>query len=276
MRYCFPISVLESHPTKKLKVHPDENDKKKFVLENLETKELIPLDPGRNLTQIIGIKKYETPTVGVNVFGGKAYAFPGFLRKSDQPRIQNLPSYPIDFADVEFEMTEKMEGTSVTIFWKDGKFGVCSRNFHLQLDSEALAVQVIKSLEWPSILEKYAKNVGIQGELIGPGIQGNIYKLKDYQYRVYDVYWIELKRYATPPERIQLLKDVGKEKDSVPILGTRKIGGLSVDQIVALADGNSTLYKVQKEGIVFKSMELVSGTVINFKAISNLYLLKQH
>jgi RNA ligase (TIGR02306 family) len=276
LRYCFPISVLESHPTKKLKVHPDENDKKKFVLENLETKELIPLDPGRNLTQIIGIKKYETPTVGVNVFGGKAYAFPGFLRKSDQPRIQNLPSYPIDFADVEFEMTEKMEGTSVTIFWKDGKFGVCSRNFHLQLDSEALAVQVIKSLEWPSILEKYAKNVGIQGELIGPGIQGNIYKLKDYQYRVYDVYWIELKRYATPPERIQLLKDVGKEKDSVPILGTRKIGGLSVDQIVALADGNSTLYKVQKEGIVFKSMELVSGTVINFKAISNLYLLKQH
>jgi malate/lactate dehydrogenase len=78
-------------------------------------------------------------------------------------------------------------------------------------------------------------------------------------------------------ERMKILAELGmKEDEMCPVIGTQKIGGMNVDQLLKMAEGSSKLKKeVQREGLVFKSCELIDRKTISFKAISNLYLLKK-
>lgn len=78
-------------------------------------------------------------------------------------------------------------------------------------------------------------------------------------------------------ERVKILAELGmKEDEMCPVIGTQKIGGMNVDQLLKMAEGSSKLKKeVKREGLVFKSCELIDGKTISFKAISNLYLLKK-
>lgn len=47
--------------------------------------------------------------------------WPAFLRKTDQTRIQNKIEYFASLANVEFEVTEKLEGSSITAFFYRGE-----------------------------------------------------------------------------------------------------------------------------------------------------------
>lgn len=47
-------------------------------------------------------------------------------------------------------------------------------------------------------MTKYGKDIALQGELIGPGIQANLYSLRQHQWRIFDVFIIPEFRYATP------------------------------------------------------------------------------
>jgi ATP-dependent RNA circularization protein (DNA/RNA ligase family) len=110
--------------------------------------------------------------------------------------------------------------------------------------------------------------VAIQGELIGPGIQGNIYKLSQPEFHVFDVYNVKMGQYLTPPARRHTVSQLGLthvpvQWHSFPLAG-------DVDTLLAQAEGRSWLNKDQeREGIVFKE---VNGGM-SFKAISNKYLL---
>jgi ATP-dependent RNA circularization protein (DNA/RNA ligase family) len=115
---------------------------------------------------------------------------------------------------------------------------------------------------------RFSDNFAIQGELVGPGIQGNIYKLSQTEFYVYDVYDIKDGEYLKPADRVDLitrlgLKHVPVQWHSFPLAG-------DVDTLLAQAEGRSWLNKDQeREGIVFKE---VNGGM-SFKAISNKYLL---
>jgi ATP-dependent RNA circularization protein (DNA/RNA ligase family) len=107
----------------------------------------------------------------------------------------------------------------------------------------------------------------IQGELIGPGIQGNIYKLSKPEFHVFDVYNIQYGQYLKPALRRAVVKLMGLTH--VPVIwSTWKLS--EVDSILAQAEGRAWLNKDQeREGIVFKQVD--GG--MTFKAISNKYLL---
>jgi ATP-dependent RNA circularization protein (DNA/RNA ligase family) len=108
----------------------------------------------------------------------------------------------------------------------------------------------------------------IQGELIGPGIQGNIYKLSKPEFHVFDVYNVVHGDYLKPVYRRALVQRMGLTH--VPVLneGTALPGG--VDILLEFAEGKSRLNPAQeREGIVFKQVD--GG--MTMKAISNKYLL---
>lgn len=67
----------------------------------------------------------------------------------------------------------------------------------------------------------------LHGELIGPGVQGNIYKLNELDMHVYDVYDITAGRYYNSAERVQLCNELGLKH--VPILYTMTMSGQTVD-----------------------------------------------
>jgi ATP-dependent RNA circularization protein (DNA/RNA ligase family) len=109
----------------------------------------------------------------------------------------------------------------------------------------------------------------IQGELIGPGIQGNIYKLSKPEFHVFDVYNIQAGEYLKPMFRRALIERMGL--NHVPVLNDGKhLNGADVDTVLSWADGASAIgCGPLREGIVFKQVD--GG--ITFKAISNKYLL---
>jgi ATP-dependent RNA circularization protein (DNA/RNA ligase family) len=107
----------------------------------------------------------------------------------------------------------------------------------------------------------------IQGELIGPGIQNNIYNLTALQYNVFDIYDIKKGEYLLPAERREIVNILGLFH--VPVIEEMLVIDGTVDGLLAFATGNSELYPTLREGLVFKQVD--GG--MTFKAVSNEYLL---
>jgi ATP-dependent RNA circularization protein (DNA/RNA ligase family) len=111
----------------------------------------------------------------------------------------------------------------------------------------------------------------IQGELIGPGIQDNIYKLSKPEFHVFDVYTIVGGEYMKPIHRRSFVEQVMGLKH-VPVIDASFVISTNVEGLLAMAEGASVLNPAQeREGIVFKQ---VNGGM-TFKAISNTYLINE-
>jgi RNA ligase (TIGR02306 family) len=228
---------------------------------------------GLDVTFPLNIQKWEKP-MNAQLAGMAKGNFPSLIPKTDQERVQNLKNEIAGAAEtgLQFEITEKLEGSSMTVYLIDGVFGVCSRNLDLKETEGNTFWQVARrdDIEGKMLgLFGTNKDVAIQGELIGPGIQGNIYKLTQPEFRVFDIYDIFDGSYLRPEFRRALVEHMGLLH--VPVISADKdLGVGSVDEILQWAEGESKLNdKQEREGIVFK--ERNGG--MSFKAISNKYLL---
>ena len=79
-----------------------------------------------SLSKELGIYKYEAPEKGQqsNVKQGASREFPAGLYKSDEPNFNKVTlPFPIELVG-----SEKMDGSSITLYVKNGKSGICSRN----------------------------------------------------------------------------------------------------------------------------------------------------
>ncbi len=242
----------------------------------LPLSEFSPFIEGDDVSEVFGIKRWEM-AVPAQLAGQVRGNFPSEIPKTDQERVQNLVK-EIDAAiesGLRFEVTEKLEGSSMTCYQIRGEFGVCSRNLDLKKDENNAFWKAAIADSIEERMKEVDENwdFAIQGELIGPGIQGNIYKLKDIEFRVFDVYNIQEGRYLDPQARIDLIKRMGLKH--VPVLFSNAdlrsdLGLGNVEEIVAFADGRSEIAQTGREGVVFKQ----TGGGMSFKAISNKYLLK--
>jgi RNA ligase (TIGR02306 family) len=182
--------------------------------------------------------------------------------------VQNLVKEIASANNMAFEVTEKLEGSSMTCYLIDGVFGVCSRNLDLKETADNTFWQVARELDIEAKMRETPEgDWAIQGELIGPGIQGNIYKLAKPEFRVFDVYNIQAGDYLKPVYRRALIERMGL--NHVPVLNSEYTLNQTVDEILASAEGQSCHAKTEREGIVFKQVD--GG--MTFKAISNKYLL---
>lgn len=227
---------------------------------------------GDDVSEYLNIVKWEM-AIPAQLAGQVKGNFPTEIPKTDQERIQNLVEAirAAKDAGLTFELTEKLEGSSMTVYRIRGEFGVCSRNLDLKRDENnafwATAIAEDIDAKMQAVDEFW--DFAIQGELIGPGIQGNIYKLSKPEFRVFDVYNIQTGLYLHPEARQDLINRMGL--NHVPVLAMDKdLGTGEVDYILEWAEGKSFLNNQQeREGIVFKEMD--GG--MTFKAISNKYLL---
>ena len=70
---------------------------------------------------------YEPPETNASLRGeARKGGFPWFIPKTDQERIQNLGKRYNHYQeqDYEFEWTEKLEGSSMTVYIRDEEEGV--------------------------------------------------------------------------------------------------------------------------------------------------------
>jgi RNA ligase (TIGR02306 family) len=220
------------------------------------------------------------------------------MRKTDQERCQNLvEEIFVDNKGARYEVTIKLDGSSMTVFAR-GTFepgdlsliqmesGVCSRNLQLKVN-EANANNTLVRVALQSgllgVLEHLARDgrsFAVQGEIMGPGIQGNREQLKVHQFFVFDIQDLNMNMYLTPEQREELMKELyanGVSADlvkHVPIVAHRAelcdtLGIKDIEGLLRFAEGKSLTHPI-REGLVFKRLD--GG--FSFKAISNQFLLK--
>lgn len=228
---------------------------------------------GTDVTEALGIIKWESPEEKIIPSNAKG-SFPAFIPKTDQVRVQNIRREYENWVEkqVQFEVTEKLDGSSMTVFAIEGEDGVCSRNLELkneEADNGTFWDTALK-LDLHAKIRSTGRNLALQGELCGPGIQGNSYSLKDYDYFVYDIFDIDKQEYLLPKERQMLCAVLGIRQ--VPIFYGWCDLPATQEEVIKSADGNSLLNsQVKREGLVFKSL---SGHE-SFKSISAEWLLKK-
>ena len=227
---------------------------------------------GLDVSFPLGIVKYEAP-IPAQLAGEVKGMFPGWIQKTDQERIQNLKE-ELDYWIREqhvWEVTEKLDGSSMTVFLRDGEFGVCSRNLELKPSETNSLWKVAIRNDLELKLRRADRNLALQGELIGEGIQGNPYKQKAQEFFLFDIYDIDASKYLTPAERKAFVEE--HDIKHVPVLGTLVMDEVStIDHLLKSAEGKSVMGMIgcEREGLVFKS----KAVQCSFKAISNKFLLK--
>lgn len=247
-----------------------------------------------DFASLLDIQKYEKPLPACLQNTAKGN-FPSFIRRTDQERIQNLwDKYKEKYNDVPFEVTLKLDGTSFTCYYNNEDFGVCSRNLELLPDENSVYWKMVAKYKIDEKLKILKRNVAIQGEILGEGIQNNLDKIKARELYVFDVWDIDAQRHLTTYERMDFMQhfnsalpqpnneiglDIPFYLSMVPVVkGIDVFKNLSefstIQDILGFADGPS-INCDYREGIVFKSKELVNGEVISFKVISNEYLCKE-
>lgn len=237
---------------------------------------------GHDVSERLGIQKWEMP-MNAQLAGQVRGNFPGFISKTDQERIQNLTEeLKVWQGNDKFtwEVTEKLDGSSMTVYVRDEDEGVCSRNLNLKLDENNSFWKVTIQENLIEKIRRSGRNLALQGELIGEGIQKNPYGIRGQEFHLFDIFDIDRGDYMTPFER-RVFADTHGIKHVPLIMMEYVIDGVvhivqttgsGVQGLLTLAEGKSTLNtKAEREGLVFKCNTFGGPT---FKAISNKFLLK--
>lgn len=234
-------------------------------------------DMGEDVTEIMGIIKYEPP-VPACLAGQVKGNFPGFLHKTDEERVQNIKSHEYQaYRDKgsQYYITEKLDGSSCSIYLRGNEFGVCSRNMDLKETEGNTFWKVAREQNIEEILRKHAAKTGqqtvcVQGELVGEGVQGNIYNIKGHDFYIYNLYYSDCDQYAPIEELIEFTEEYNLKH--VPLLYKDINLPENSKVCLELSEGKSKLNdNTEREGIVIRLFD----RSVSFKAISNKFLEKK-
>ena len=228
------------------------------------------------------------------------------IYRTDQERLQNVMHYFTEFREHEFEETLKLDGASCSMYkilkakswWQKllefiqidyttEHFGVCSRTLEIGEGDSMIKVfdnngirSVYNQQDFWDVAKKYniietlPAGFSVQGELLGPNIQGNHEKVKNLEFHIFDVFDIGKQEYLTPSDRLQFLEVYLPDTLHVPILQhSVKIFKQcrTLDELQERVTGKGMNAGVVSEGRVYKSL---SAPDLSFKLISNEFLLR--
>lgn len=233
---------------------------------------------GGDVTELLGIRKWEIEervTSNGTVIGD----FPDGIPKTDELRVQSCPELIDEFKRVPtYYISTKMDGTSVTMYWKNGRFGVCGRNYEYADDEKcAMWKYAHEHRIAEKLKQKNVPNVAIQGEFCGAGIQKNRLKLQRPEWYVFTVIDLTTHRRYTLDAMQKLCTEL--ELKMVPI---EEVGETfaydDVETLLVRAKGKY-ISGMDKEGIVIRPTEPVYSSTIegplSMKVLNNDYLLKE-
>lgn len=233
-----------------------------------------PIEEGADVTEVLGIQKYE-PVLPASLSGLVKGMFPRFIPKTDETRVQVLQELLNKYEGETCYVAEKLDGSSVTYYLKDDEFGVCSRNLELLETPDNSFWIVARKLDIENKLRMLGSNYALQGELIGGGVQGNKYNLKEQTVHFFNVFDIDQYTYLDYYQFVGVIQQLGVT--SVPILDHSFTLTSDINGLVDMAGGKSVLnLAVWREGIVIRPLVEKNDLLgrVSFKAINPEFLLK--
>jgi len=209
-----------------------------------------------------------------------------YCPKTDEIRIQSVVNYFTEMVGRKFEVTEKSDGSSCTMMYipsadPERPFRVCSRNNDLKRETAQGVSPLWKMAEQYEVerhlreyYEQTGKEIAVQGEYVGIGIQKNRDKLKCNDWLVFRIFNFTDGEFMHPRMRRELCKNFGfhhvkvidEEMDVFAKFHT-------CEELLKFAEGKTDNGN-EREGVVFKATD-GQKPFVSFKAVSNRYLMKQ-
>lgn len=232
---------------------------------------------GSDVSAILGVRKWEIEE-RASSNGTIVAGLPDGVSKTEEARVQSAPEAIDEMSGLPYYITTKLDGTSVTMFRIDGRFGVCGHNFEYADDGKCSfwAWAHENGLE-QRLIDASIDDVAIQGEFCGAGIQRNPLKLQRPDWFVFTVRDIaDGRRYGLKEIR-EFCEKIGLKMVPVEEEGDA-FSYADVDELLERARGKYEGGSV-KEGIVVRPTEAVYSkslsASLSFKVINNDYLLKK-
>lgn len=191
-----------------------------------------------NLTQELQITKYEEPekdALGNNIKGGSSIRFPEGIIRTDEENFNNLVHHIEKILPARLIGKMKIDGSSITLWYKDGKSGIASRNLGKPLTIKKVTgrrkktlletimfwkkpdLNIYEEVECDSDFVKYGKpyldklvkyceqnkvNLVLQGELCGQGMKGSGNKNNPHSKEETDIVFFNVCKYEQQSIRL--------------------------------------------------------------------------
>jgi RNA ligase (TIGR02306 family) len=229
---------------------------------------------GTDLTEQLQVKKWELPEMETSG-GTRAGDFVPWCSKTDETRVQGEPALLEELQGKPYYITTKIDGTSCTITCMEGQVQVCGRNLEYKDDGKCAFWNYVHAQGLDEKLLGLGRNLAIQGEYAGPGIQKNRLKLSRGSLFVFTMVDLDQHLRLGMAETSKLCDELGLTM--VPIEETGECFQYSQEELLLKAQG---LYPSgqAKEGIVVRPQEPVYSPTLrgplSFKVLNNRFLLK--
>jgi RNA ligase (TIGR02306 family) len=223
-----------------------------------------------SIAGMLGITKYEKP-VPAHLAGQVKGDFPTHLvSKTDEDNLKSNIEVLEELKEADFvEATLKIDGTSATYIREIDSFSVCSRNLELK-DTES-------NVHWQmahkyNIWDKVQPGYAIQGEIAGPGIQGNPGGLSEVTLFVFNVINLYFRKPLTRDRWDQVFKDI-PTVDVYAVWSKEEFAAMSVDSLQAYVNSfKHTTNKTPIEGIVFRGIK--EGKIMESEKLRKMLSVK--
>lgn len=210
-----------------------------------------------------------------------------YIHKTDEERVENIPWILEDKSP--WIKTQKLDGTSSTyILEKKGRnkyeYYVCSRNvrqktrdqknFHSDMGAEDNVYwQMSDKYNIYGFLKEYLEThklnyVCLQGETVGPNIQGNPHKFKELKFYGFNLIRSDVGRINSIDARLSCIRHGILW---VPIVDENYILPDDLEEFKLSADGPCEVGEGLREGYVYRSVDGKRS----FKNVSREYLLSK-
>lgn len=207
-----------------------------------------------SIAGMLGITKYEKP-VPAHLAGQVAGDFPTHLvSKTDEDNLKSNIEALEELKQADFvEATLKIDGTSATYIKEfDGTFRVCSRNLELRDTETNVHWQMARKYK---IQESLVPGNCIQGEIAGPGIQGNPAGYAEVSLFVFSTFNLANRKPLSRSSWFNALTTINDQTIKVPIVrlfDTHEFATMTIDTLQEWV--NRVTYNNNKpaEGIVFR------------------------
>jgi len=229
-----------------------------------------------DVSEILGVKKWIVPEIEGNL-GTIINGFCPYTSKTDEIRIQTIPDIIQELKGKPYYISTKMDGTSVTMWSKDGEFHVCGRDSEYKDDEKAVYWNVARKLNIVDKIKESGLNIAIQGEMCGPKIQKNRLKLTELHWYVFTIVDLNTGKRYNLDKLIEFCNIYGLEH--VPIEEQNEsFEYTTIEELLERAKGQYPS-GLAKEGIVIRSLTNDWSKILNgplsFKVLNNNFLLKE-
>jgi len=216
-----------------------------------------------SLAGMLGITKYEKP-IPAHLAGQVAGDFPTHLvSKTDEDNLKSIIEVFEELKEADIiEATDKEDGTSATYIKElDGTFRVCSRNLELKDTESNVHWQMAKKY---NLKEDLKAGYAIQGEIVGPGIQGNPAGYEEVDLIIFNVIDLTTRK-PLWPQRYGNIEIFGRNKRTAQFAGNwsgKELQSMTIDDLQEYVNKRTYINGKPSEGMVFRGYKSEGQAIV--------------